>query len=496
MTICNNDREIYCRRPKRVWDDEEPAARAVGQQEPSSCNSGASPAAQEDVIAGTPPPGQTRALRPNLPSFGAPGDELCCEAASRRATSASMTIKIDNDIMSWWAESTYRRFDAAKKKQEERAWVGRSAGLGRLGDCLASLLAWHGSAGSAADDPIVVVLEEGQSLRDLAEQHLGDPDLWMEILRANDLAVSDVRPGIEIAIPVSQIAAADRALQQSLDLIQKATLEGARLFAPDEIAQAIWLRDAAVAHRKAGAWDEAVRVAGDANAHGREGAGERAGAARLRRRGAAQRSPRLGRGTAAGGRRLERSRHELGPDRGGEGQDPFALDGADHLSRRQPPAPQSQLAGRDPAHAHRSAEPRARRPRSRWSRAISTPCWPARAAQDLRPGDPGRRDRDRIRPTSGCATTTTGSKFANYDERTLEVAAAGRERHARQERRHGRALGPGAEREDGRADRPGARRARGRRGRLPRRSGAAMGAAWAMPPATGSRWLRMPTSPR
>jgi len=127
------------------------------------------------------------------------------------------------------------------------------------------LFAWHASAAVADDDPVVVRLEEGQSLRDLAEQYLGDPDLWMEILRANDLAVSDVRPGIEVAIPVAQIAAADRALQQSLELIQEATLEGARLFAPDEIAQAIWLRDAAVAHRKAGAWDEAARVAADAN---------------------------------------------------------------------------------------------------------------------------------------------------------------------------------------------------------------------------------------
>jgi FecR protein/Glucodextranase, domain B len=137
----------------------------------------------------------------------------------------------------------------------------RRAGVWAL---VGSLLAWHGPA-VAADAPIVVVLEEGQSLRDLAEQHLGDPDLWMEILRANDLAVSDVRPGIEIQIPVSQIAGADRALEESLELIQKATLEGARLFAPDEIAQAIWLRDAAVAHRKAGAWDEAVRVATDAS---------------------------------------------------------------------------------------------------------------------------------------------------------------------------------------------------------------------------------------
>jgi hypothetical protein len=131
---------------------------------------------------------------------------------------------------------------------------------------LGLLLAWPGSAAVAADEPIVVRLEEGQSLRDLAEQHLGDPDLWMEILRANNLAVSDVRPGIEIQIPASEIASADEALQTSLDTIQKATLEGARLFAPDEIAQAIWLRDAALAHRKAGAWNDAARVAAEASA--------------------------------------------------------------------------------------------------------------------------------------------------------------------------------------------------------------------------------------
>ncbi len=154
----------------------------------------------------------------------------------------------------------------------------RRAGVGVV---VGALLAWPGAA-LAADAPLVVRLEEGQSLRDLAEEHLGDPDLWMEILRANGLAVSDVRPGLELVIPVAEIAAADRALQESLERIQQATHEGARLFAPDEIAQAIWLRDAAVAQRKAGAWGEATRVAADASA-----AAEKALASALARRDAA-----------------------------------------------------------------------------------------------------------------------------------------------------------------------------------------------------------------
>jgi hypothetical protein len=155
------------------------------------------------------------------------------------------------------------------KKKQERGVVKSARRRSKVCSSLwviGSLLAWHASAAVAADEPVVVRLEQGQSLRDLAQQYLGNPDLWMEILRANNLAVSDVRPGMEIKIPVTQVADADRALQQSLDLIQKATLEGARLFAPDEIAQAIWLRDAAVAHRKEGAWADAARVAADASA--------------------------------------------------------------------------------------------------------------------------------------------------------------------------------------------------------------------------------------
>lgn len=141
--------------------------------------------------------------------------------------------------------------------------VARHKGLCRI---LGLLLAVPAPAAIAADDLVSVQLEEGQSLRDLADRYLGDPDLWMEILRANDLAMSDVRPGLVIEIPVSRIANADRALEGSLERIQQATMEGARLFAPDEIAQAIWLRDRALAERKAGTWDEAARLAGEASA--------------------------------------------------------------------------------------------------------------------------------------------------------------------------------------------------------------------------------------
>jgi nucleoid-associated protein YgaU len=112
------------------------------------------------------------------------------------------------------------------------------------------------------DDIFTVRVEEGVTLRDLAQEYLGDPDLWTEILRANELeAITDVVPGVELRIPVTQISRANRALLDALDVIQEATQEGARLFAPDEIAEAIRLRDQGVARRQEGQWDEAVKLA-------------------------------------------------------------------------------------------------------------------------------------------------------------------------------------------------------------------------------------------
>ena len=115
---------------------------------------------------------------------------------------------------------------------------------------LAALLTLQALPAMAAEGEVVTVrLKEGQSLRDLAAEHLGDPDLWAEILRLNDLSVGDVHTGIELKIPVGPVANANRALAESLSLIQQATEQGARLFAADRIGQAIQLRDAAVAKR-------------------------------------------------------------------------------------------------------------------------------------------------------------------------------------------------------------------------------------------------------
>jgi FecR protein/Glucodextranase, domain B len=122
----------------------------------------------------------------------------------------------------------------------------------------------HGALAQTGE-VLTIRVEEGDTLLALAAEHLGDPDLWTEILRVNGLdAITDVHPGLELQIPAAEVAQANRALEAALDVIQQATEEGARLFAPDEIAGAIRLRDQGVAQRKAGRWAEAISLADQA----------------------------------------------------------------------------------------------------------------------------------------------------------------------------------------------------------------------------------------
>jgi FecR protein/LysM domain len=152
-----------------------------------------------------------------------------------------------------------------RERNTAGSWRRRTC---RIGVALCgSWLIGHGAL-AQTDEVLTIRVEEGDTLRDLAAEHLGDPDLWTEILRANGLsAITDVRPGLELRIPAAEVAQADRTLETALADIQGATMEGARLFAPDEIAEAIRLRDEGVAERKDGRWAEAIRLADQSRTH-------------------------------------------------------------------------------------------------------------------------------------------------------------------------------------------------------------------------------------
>jgi len=111
-------------------------------------------------------------------------------------------------------------------------------------------------------ETIEVRLEPDQTIRQLSERYLGDPDLWPEILKASQLAsVAQLAPGQTLRVPVDLIAAAERALARCADQIRLANLAGAQLFAPDEIGRAIDLYDRALGRRVERAWSDAKELA-------------------------------------------------------------------------------------------------------------------------------------------------------------------------------------------------------------------------------------------
>lgn len=138
----------------------------------------------------------------------------------------------------------------------------QSAGRAAL-ECLTAVpLVLIVSASIARAETIEVRLEPNQTIRQLAERYLGDPDLWPEILKASDVAsVAQLSPGQPLRIPVDLIAAAERALARCADQIRLANLAGAQLFAPDEIGRAIGLYDRALGRRVERAWSDAKDLA-------------------------------------------------------------------------------------------------------------------------------------------------------------------------------------------------------------------------------------------
>lgn len=140
----------------------------------------------------------------------------------------------------------------------------RPAGASRSGRALAvglcaMLLAASGAADvRAQDEPfITITIGDDETIRQVAETYLSDPDLWPEILRTSGIeSIADLQPGMDLRIPVSEITAANQALIDALGQIQKANQAGAQIFAPDEIGRAVDLHEQALRKRKAREWVE------------------------------------------------------------------------------------------------------------------------------------------------------------------------------------------------------------------------------------------------
>jgi len=107
----------------------------------------------------------------------------------------------------------------------------------------------------AESEFLIVTIGSDDTIREVAERYLSDPDLWPEILRSSGIeSIADLTPGMELRIPVNEITSANQALVESLGQIQKANLAGAQLFAPDEIGRAVDLHEQALEKRLLREW--------------------------------------------------------------------------------------------------------------------------------------------------------------------------------------------------------------------------------------------------
>lgn len=113
----------------------------------------------------------------------------------------------------------------------------------------------HSTAVAATSDRLEVVVRPGQTLRQIASDYLGDPNLWHEIVRASDLgSAAEVEPGTVLSIPRTEVSVAARALDAAAEKIREATEAGARVFAGDTIDAAVDARRQALEQRRAGRW--------------------------------------------------------------------------------------------------------------------------------------------------------------------------------------------------------------------------------------------------
>lgn len=111
---------------------------------------------------------------------------------------------------------------------------------------------------------LIVRLESEQTIRQIAERYLEDPNLWPEILQASGLnSITQLRAGITLRIPANEISTANKALVDALLQIQNANLAGAQIFAPLNIGKAIALHDEALTKRVQRDWTRTRGLATD-----------------------------------------------------------------------------------------------------------------------------------------------------------------------------------------------------------------------------------------
>lgn len=121
------------------------------------------------------------------------------------------------------------------------------------------------SPGLSQPEDRVIRLNEKFSLRDLAREHLGDPDQWRVILLYNGFEnLSDLPHQGTITIPAALFKEISKKLDQAGGLIHQASMEGAGVLARENLSQAVRFHAQGLELRSKGQMDKAMENADQA----------------------------------------------------------------------------------------------------------------------------------------------------------------------------------------------------------------------------------------
>ncbi|MDA3861965.1 MAG: FecR domain-containing protein, partial [Melioribacteraceae bacterium] len=110
----------------------------------------------------------------------------------------------------------------------------------------------------AQNSNIKIIEYEHQSLRELAEEYLGNPDYWETILQFNNLeSASELETGMKLEIPIGLVSSTLLKMDEAKNKISDANSNGAKVLTPELDTEAELNFDKVLNLKRQGEWEEA-----------------------------------------------------------------------------------------------------------------------------------------------------------------------------------------------------------------------------------------------
>lgn len=109
-----------------------------------------------------------------------------------------------------------------------------------------------------SNKPKEIIWSSNMNIREIAEIHLGNPNLWTMILSYNNLSsMSALKDGRKLLVPQKEIAEVLSNFSETEKIISAAINNGAKIFAQSEIEKSLSLSKQASEERRNNKWDSA-----------------------------------------------------------------------------------------------------------------------------------------------------------------------------------------------------------------------------------------------